>query len=361
MSTKTTSNPIILIPDASSILQPWVLAPGSMPIPPFASDLRQKTILNREPKWSKASESYKMGVPLYSELPSSPYRPRAPVARMSPTLPEENPQPNVANKKSYVQDAEQDQECGSDNSHNNGNVSAVNYTPETGFSYASQVHADERADNAVNNNGNDGVIDLEPTSHNNGNHEGVAPSVDVKRSLRISDRSGRFHLGSQWQVPQASTARSNRRPRIRPAEEWIICNENEESDNSSDSELIHIYYENNMENDTAGPFQPNADTSSQEDVLSARLRAMHLVDPSQHRELSPDRRRGTTREGSQNYRDSREYQAPAAYFMYADEHYDMAFRSRERLTRKRNAALRVYPIPTDLSMSGAGRSGPWGL
>lgn len=57
----------------------------------------------------------------------------------------------------------------------------------------------------------DGVIDIQPNSNYGTTTAGAG--VDINNSLHISN-DGRFHLGPQWQVPDARTAHSNAGPKL---------------------------------------------------------------------------------------------------------------------------------------------------
>ncbi|KAI0535698.1 hypothetical protein GGR58DRAFT_504014 [Xylaria digitata] len=316
------------------------LNPNAPPIPYY---YRQQAVPNGEQNQSKASNTDETARPSYRDLPSSPDRPRAPVARMSPTLPED-PRPNVANKEyqAYVQDTEQEKGYSSDDSHEDNDF-AVLCTPETGMSESSSdtssvlTHESvESVDSAANSNGNDGVIDRRPTAYSNNDHRGVAPGVDIDKSLRIGKNSGRIHLGPQWQVPKASTTQSNAGPKFGQARDWI-AHKNERLANHPDSELIDIYCDKAVEADIAAPFKSSADTSCPEDIL--RLRHMHLGE------------RPPVFSGF--YRDRRERRGPMA----ASAPTDNVVGSTKAAADSSPSVTRAYPIPTNLSMSGASRSG----
>ncbi|GAW18094.1 hypothetical protein ANO14919_075650 [Xylariales sp. No.14919] len=358
----STQDPAILkvYTRAAQDLTPCI--PNATLIPSY----EQTTIHNQEPKQSKAPEAHRdKRVPPYHELPSSHYRPRARVARRHrrpPSLP-----PFTLNKgcgfsadscKVYIRDPKNKEGYTSDNSLDD-NDAAVLRTPETGISecssYTGEVPAHERPDGTINNNGNDGVLLSRSTTHNNGNHGGV----NVENSLRISDHSGRFHLGPQWQVPEANTARSNAGPEFGLAHEWILYNGSESNDDS-DGELVHIYCDRDVQADLVDPSKScaNINPNSQErDALAACLGAVQPLGQSQPHELFPSQSDGATGEGPQNYGDRRHCQAPEASSAPTDNCHSHAHVSREAETDGMASVLHLYPSPTNLSMSGASRSG----
>ncbi|KAI1112773.1 hypothetical protein F5Y14DRAFT_463177 [Nemania sp. NC0429] len=77
---------------------------------------------------------------------------------------------------------------------------------------------------------NDGVVNIQ-TKNNYGTATGA---VDIDNSLRIG-RDGKFHLGLQWQVPDARTAHSNAGPKLGPVSlvsSWSTNERNAEEDSS---------------------------------------------------------------------------------------------------------------------------------
>ncbi|KAF2968046.1 hypothetical protein GQX73_g5478 [Xylaria multiplex] len=310
------------------------LSSGIKPIvnqntPSIPYDYRPQAVPDREQDQSKEPNTCEVACPSYQD--SSPRKPQVPVAHMSPTLPEENPQPNVVNKEyqAYAQNAEQEQVYSSDDSHDDD--VAVLCTPETGMSESSSdtsnVLAREQFDGAANGNGNDGVIDHQPTAYNGNGHQGV----DIYNSLHIGEHSGRIHLGSQWQVPEASTARSNAGPEFGEAREWIAC-KNERSADDPGSELIDVYCDKAVEAELPAPSH-GADTSAPKDIL--RLRNMRQAE------------RAPIFCGF--YRGPRGPKASSAPT-------NNVVGSTEAAADSSAPAIRACSIPTDLSMSGALRS-----
>ncbi|RWA10611.1 hypothetical protein EKO27_g4482 [Xylaria grammica] len=312
----------------------------SIPNATLIPSYKKTTIHNQEPKQPKAPEAHgDKRVPPYHELPSSHYRPRAP-------------------GKVYIR-GPKDKEGYTSDSNLDDNDAAVLRTPETGMSecssYTSEVPAHERPDSTINNNGNDGVLLSRSTTHNTGSLGGV----NVENSLRISDHSGRFYLGPQWQVPEANTARSNAGPEFGLADEWILYNGSESNDDS-DGELVHIYCDKDVQADLVDPSKSCANTNpnSQENgVLAAYLGAIHPLDQSQPHELFPGQSDGAAGEGPQNYGDRRHCQAPEASSAPTHNCHSHAHVSREAEADGMASVLHLYPSPTNLSMSGASRSG----
>ncbi|KAI3343109.1 hypothetical protein F4824DRAFT_494901 [Ustulina deusta] len=296
-------------------------------------------------------------------LRTSPLRPRAPIAHMSPTLGDVPMGPGATNQKyqTRIQDAEDSEE---EVSSDNKSCALENMSDCS--SGTSETLTNEWEDDAMDNNSSDGVINLQPSADRNDYHEADAYGVDVDNSLHINGRTGNFHLGLQWQAPETNAARSNAGPEFGRASIWGEDHWGHgpaEWDGTDGEGFFYVELAGGRSHShghdpirMAVPSEPSVHTSTQE-VLAARMCGMHLEDLNRAYELSQGQHHSIMIPSPQSYQDHREHQAPAPAY----NGFNNATHSRETAINNNNdddRVIRQDPIPVDLSMSGACRPGP---
>lgn len=147
-------------------------------------------------------------------------------------------------------------------------------------------------------NGADGVIDIPTLDRANGFY---MTGVDYKNSLHIDDKTGRFHLGSQWQVPSSKAAQSTAGSKFGAASIWTEWTQPRLSSTMRPSP------------------PPGLNTALPDEVMTGRMQNLDLA--KMHEPL-PGRSDGRMREGSQHYGSGAQYKATPAplvnYYDYAD-------------------------------------------
>ncbi|KAI1750959.1 hypothetical protein F4782DRAFT_507391 [Xylaria castorea] len=163
------------------------------------------------------------------------------------------------------------------------------YVSDTSETLTNGDNSEDDSDSAgytINNA--DGVVDTRTTTRNDWYYDDFTAGVDVDNSLRIN-KAGKFHLGSQWQVPGANIAQSKAGSEFGEASIWSEW---------SEPRL----------NNAAPPSKPELDTMLLDEVVTDRMQTLDLA--NLHRPHEPFT--GPGDDPSRDYGSCAQHQATSA-------------------------------------------------